>query len=307
MKKDKKIAHTQNELITIFKQQKIRESLLPKFLSLYKSLYNEFYEEMKDYEDDDFEEEDSIQSDALFCTNLYIKPFFELTENGHGEEWANLIAESREEDETKTYYTFNELKKSQPELAQKELVLHCNNLSKDEDFRRYYLFLFGLGEGFEEPYERAIKYAQAYKEQIKKGKSKLFAHEYAEYANSNYNEIYKEEYAYAYEKAILAEKSEEYARVFADKYGSDLVNIKRRVGISDDEGLIDYAIEKVSSFMKAWEYVSEHKIKDSDRFHYIYEHEYLNTYFANNGMPKGTLEEIDKAILKKVLLEYNKL
>ena len=307
MKKDKKIAHTENELTTIFKKQNIKESLFPFFLARYKIYFDELYQYMKDYEEDDFEEGDSIHDSALYVLDLYIKPFIKIIENGHSEKWAHLVSKNIEDNEWRIYEAFNELKKEQPKLAQQELELHCNNLSKDEDFRRHYLFLFSIGEGMDKPYEKATEYAEDYKEQIKKGKSKLFAHEYADLGNSDYHDIYREEYAYAYEKAILNKKSERYARVFADTYASELVDIKRRAGISDDEELIDFTIEKVNGFMKAWEYISENKIKNSDRFYSIYENKHLNTYFADDGMPEGTMEEIDKGILEKVLLEYNKL
>jgi hypothetical protein len=63
----------------------------------------------------------------------------------------------------------------------------------------------------------------------------------------------------------------------------------------------------MNGFMKAWKYINEHKLKNSDRFYEIYENQYLNTYFADNGMPEGSLKEIDKEISEKVLLQYNKL
>jgi hypothetical protein len=68
-----------------------------------------------------------------------------------------------------------------------------------------------------------------------------------------------------------------------------------------------YFSKMVNGFIKAWKYINEHKLKNSDRFYEIYENQYLNTYYADNAMPKGTLEEIDKKILEKVLLRYNKL
>lgn len=165
----------------------------------------------------------------------------------------------------------------------------------------------GAVVGLDKPCEKATEYAEDYKKQIKKGKSKLFAHEYADLADMGYHSIYREEYAYAYENAINEEKSEEYARFFADEYASELVDIKRRYGRSEDEEAIDFAIEKVNGRMKAWEYVSEHKLEDTERFSEIYENIHLDTYFADNGMPNGTLEEIDKEILEKALLRYNKL
>jgi methylase of polypeptide subunit release factors len=44
---------------------------------------------------------------------------------------------------------------------------------------------------------------------------------------------------------------------------------------------------------------SFNSIKDYLEENEIYENQYLNTYFADSGMPKGSLEEIDKEILEK--------
>jgi hypothetical protein len=90
---------------------------------------------------------------------------------------------------------------------------------------------------------------------------------------------------------------------FAENISSWICN----TGNYKDEEFIDFTIEKVNGFMKAWEYINEHKLKNSDHFYKIYENQYLNTYFADNVMPKGSLEEIDKKILEVVLLQYNKL
>ena len=86
---NKKTAHTESELIEIFKQEGIDEKHFSKFLAYYKVCFDELYEDHKDCEDDDFEEGDSVQASALWCTNRFIKPYLELIAKGHGEEWAH--------------------------------------------------------------------------------------------------------------------------------------------------------------------------------------------------------------------------
>ncbi len=153
-----------------------------------------------------------------------------------------------------------------------------------------------------------MEYAKLYKIELAKGKSTLYAHTFSDImVGGNYHKIYCKEYSYAYEQAILNGKNEGYAFVYADKYADLLTDIKRRAGISEDEDAIEFAKEKAAAYIKAWEYITEHKVVDRNRFSEIYENLHLNTYFADNGMPNGTLEEIDKEILEKALLKYNKL
>jgi hypothetical protein len=307
MKKNKKTAHTKEELITIFKDKDVPETLFPRFLSRYKFYFDELYDDMKNYEDDDFDEGDSIQESALYVLNLYTTPFLELIKKGHSEEWALLVSKTIEDNEIRIYDAYEELKIKQPELAEKELSLHCNNLSNDEDFKRHYLFLFSIGEGIDKPFKKATEYAKGYKQQIRKGKSKIYAHEYADLAAENlYHNIYCEEYAYAYEKGINEGKNEKYSRTFANKYGDEITNIKARYGGNEDEEALDFTIEKVNAYMKAWEYVTNNKLDVTERFYEIYENIHLNTYYADDGMPDGTTKEIDKEILEKVLIKYKK-
>ncbi|MFE3866487.1 hypothetical protein ACFX5E_00190 [Flavobacterium sp. LS2P90] len=304
---DKKIPHTESELIVIFKQDNIHEKFYPKFLGYYKVCFDELYNDMKNYEDDDFEEGDSIKKSALWCTNHFIKPYLELIEKGHGEEWAHELARSTEDGERAIYFTHSELESINPDLAKKELQILCKSLGGDEYFEKHYLYLFEVLDDVEGRIEKARFYSNSYKEQIALGKSEVYADKFADYkADGGFHEIYCEEYAFAYDKAITENKNIEYAREYAEKYGSALVDIKRRFGISDDEESIDFAIEKVNAYMNAWEYDEEHQLKDFKRFAEIYENIHLNTYYADGGMPDGSTEEIDNRILIKTLELFNK-
>ncbi len=133
MKKIENKEHTKEELIAIFKKQNIPEKWFTKFLEYYKFCYDDLFEDEGDFDDEDLKEEETVQSGAIYCTNLYTKTFVELTDNGHSVEWAHTIAYSILDDEQKIYEAYEELGKKNPELAKKELILHCNNLSTDED------------------------------------------------------------------------------------------------------------------------------------------------------------------------------
>lgn len=304
---DKKTPHTESELIAIFKQENIEEKYYTKFLAYYKTCFDEFYSDMKDYEDDDFDEGDSIQTIALRSANRFIKPYLDLIKKGHGEEWAQELATSAEDGERAIYFSHSELESVNPELAKKELQIHSESLGGDEYFVKHYLYLFEVLDKVEGRIEKARYYSEIYKEQLAKGKSDIYAHQFADLkADGDFHEIYCEEYAFAYDKAIFESKDDEYARKFAEKYAYALTDIKRRYGISDDEEAIDFAIEKVNAYMKAWEYNEVHELKDFKRFAVIYQNIHLNTYYADEGMPDGSIEDIDKGILLEALEQFNR-
>lgn len=121
------------------------------------------------------------------------------------------------------------------------------------------------------------------------------------------HKIYCEEYAFAYDKAIQDGKSDEYAYAFANKYGEELVNVKGRFGINDDEESLDYAKQKANAYIDGWEYASENKISNLNDFIQIYEHIYLNTYYADDGMPNMSIEDINKMVAEKSMKKYAEL
>jgi hypothetical protein len=304
---DKKTAHTEVELISIFKQDGIDKKYFPKFIAYYKHCFDELYEDHKNWKDDDFDEEDSVQASALWCTNRFIKPYLELIAKGHGEEWSHEMAHTSDEGERAVYFVHTDLEASNPELAKKELLIHTKSLGGDDYFEKHYIYLFEVLAEPDNRIETAKIYSKIYKEQLANGKTEVYAHHYADLmADGNYDEIYCEEYAFSYDKAISENKSNEYASVFANEYASALVDIKRRYRISDDEEMIDFAIEKVNVYMKAWEYGKEHQLKDFKRFADIYENEYFNVYFPDEITEDKSIEELDKLVLEKTLKRFNK-
>jgi hypothetical protein len=265
----------------------------------------------KDFEsDNDYNNEDdllNLHDYTLFhCLRLYVPSFLKIIRKGHSAKWADRMYYEYDNGDDPFITTYHHISKENPELALKEITLHCNLISKDEIFQKYYLFLIE-NQCFKRTEERTIEYVQIYKEQIARGKSAVYAHEYCNLMSSGiYHNIFCEEYAYAYDKAINEGKSESYARKFAQEYGDALVDIKTRYGISEDEKLIDFAIEKVNVYMTVWEYNEEHKLKDFKSFAAIYEKIHFDTYYTYEISPEGIKEEIDLEILEKALKQYNK-
>lgn len=250
---NKKVSHSEEELISIFKLAGINEKYFSKFLKHYKHCYDELYEDYKNFEDDDFEEGDSVQASALWCTNGYIKSYLELIDKGHSEEWAHEMASTVNEGASAISSVYDDIERNNPELAKKDLLIYTKSLGGDEFFEKHYMFLFEVSSNPYTRIETAKNYSLLYKSELNKGKSEVYAHHYADLMSmEEYHEIYCEEYAFAFDKAKNDNKSEDYARVYAEKYASALVDIKRRHGISDDEAMIDFAIEKVEAYMESW-------------------------------------------------------
>ena len=307
MTSSKRNRHTDEELIVIFNQEKIDKKHLSLFLSYYKICFDELFEDYKDWNDEDFEADDSVQSSALFVAKMRIKNYAEQIAKGHGEEWAQIIVNNSEEGEIAIYLAYKDLMITNSELAKKELLIYCKSLGGDKYFEKHYIYLFEIVDEIDGRIEKAKEYSKLFKEQIAKGKSEVYAHEYSDLiSEGEFHKIYCEEYAYAYDKAINEGKSVRYAREFAEKYGDALVDIKRRYGISEDEEQIDFAIEKVNVYMTAWEYKEEHKLIDFQRFATIFENIHFNTYYNDEGRPEGSKQQIDMAILENALIKFNK-
>ena len=293
---DRKKPHTKDELIDLYAQMKYPMKYFIKFESRYHECYSELFNDMKDYEDDDFEDEDdTIGGTALQFASEYLDRFMAQLNGGHGEEWAHLVAKPIEDNNTiiaDAYYSMS------PELAKQELRLHCKSLGGDEFFEKYYLFLFEIGEGLNNPQKIALEYSKIYKQQIAKGKSEVFAHQYADLMSGDeFVEIYCRKYAYAYDKALSEGKSEEYAKLFADMYGDGAANYGER----EDKDIPEFWEEKVFAYMKGWEYATNNNL--SNEFIKIYERVYLNTVYADEP-EKIPWNRLDEYILEEALKKY---
>lgn len=305
---NKKWRPSEEELIEIFNKQNIDQKYQTKFVDYYNYCFDDVFKYDYDKDDDYWEEGESIHQTCMTVTGMYFEKYLELISNGHGEEWAHYLAHTAENGETAVYHTYNEIQEIDKELAKKELGVYIKSFGEDQYFEKYLQVLF---EEIADPKGRiksAREYSKIYRKQLEEGKSEVYAEKYADLmAGTDFHEIYCEDYAIAYDNAITENKGERYATVYADKYASALVDIKRRYGISDDEEMMDFAVEKVNAYMHAWEYAQENKVDDFDRFTRLYENIHLNTYYADGGKPKMSNEEIDKLVLKETLEKFNLL
>ena len=58
-------------------KKKIPDEFHSRFINEYDRIFNELYEDAKDWIDDDFNEDESVQSSALDVTFMFVEPFLE--------------------------------------------------------------------------------------------------------------------------------------------------------------------------------------------------------------------------------------
>ncbi len=306
MKSIKKRAHTDDELITLYKYENFKMELFPAFQDYYKNAYEELYQDHKDCDDEEFED-DSIQGMTFGNTLRYFKKYVQLIENGHRKEWAHLIADSDEDMGRAFYDAYVKIKSKSAQQAKQELLTYCKSINADEYYIENFLYNFEEGDGIYNLEKKTSDYLKYYQKQLDLGKSKVYAHKFAWLlASAEFNEIYCEEYAYAYEKAIGEGKSIEYAEEYAERYGTAITDIKRRYGMTDDDDMLEFSEERVTGNMKAWEYANENRLSNIDRFIKIHESIYLNSYFPDEPKPDLSIEDFDKMIIEKALEEFDR-
>jgi hypothetical protein len=236
----------------------------------------------------------------------YIKRLDQEIQKGHGKKWADLYADSDEEHLHAFNDTYVAIKKYDPDLALEELKIHCKFLNGDELYEKRFIYLME-NEVVSDPDKQAATYSKIYKEQVALGKSLLFAHNYADWmANDVFNEPFAFGYATAYDKAISNGKPEKYAIVYAnnlaDYYGE---NYLTSTEIKHDD-IDQFNYDKITGYMKGWEYAVSNKLKNPNEFIELFENEYLNTVYADSGRPKISEEELDKMVLETVLRKLKK-
>jgi hypothetical protein len=151
----------------------------------------------------------------------YFKKFDNEIQKGHSIEWSSFYAESIEDPFTETY---KHIKKINPELARKELEIHCKAMKRDDLYTKIFIYLMDNGFAFDNPDKMAETYSKIYKEQILAGKSEIFANKYADLiVVDKYKNFASFVEASEYEKAFNATKLKEYAYDYSEAISDFIV------------------------------------------------------------------------------------
>lgn len=166
---------------------------------------------------------------AINYVEKYIQIFSEQVNLGHSYEWSSTFANEvfDYQDELARAFAFDAIFEKDEEKAISDLRIFCNQINADELFTKQFIYLMQEGIGHEEPNaeEQAHNYCVIFREQIKKGKSEIFAHRYADLSSCKYyTDIYCFAYAIEFEKLIIEGFSEEFASTFATNIAEYIAN-----------------------------------------------------------------------------------
>lgn len=308
-------------LTNCFSKQEIKEIAVQN--NIPESLQDAFREQLEFDVNDMFSdpaqvEDGNICERALAYALRYIEVYSDELQKGHGDRWAKLYAKSfytamGDHVEPEKYealdFAYEELRKADKELADREATFYCLKKSRSNLFIKHFLHLLnGAGEGFEDAETKAATYERVYNEQLAAGKSELFAHEYADIvADDTYRESYAYAYAWAYEQASNEGRSDEYVTEYAykvaDYVGDNFSSFEKAAGLWD----FQIEMDKINAFMQGKAYALQHNLKDPSRFAEWYSDEYVQVLYPTKQRITSSEEDVEAIVLKRLREKYRRL
>jgi hypothetical protein len=261
-------------------------------------------------QDDEIENEDTAASLLIVPiehTNYYSK----RRNEGFSITWSIKYAESKISFDNSNLLMscFEASEEQDKQQADADLMNYFKITKRDQLFIDYFLKRISTGDRFgDRSIEKDVeKFVLNYNGKISKGKSKLYAYQYADWLINGYHHLFCDDYAYIYEESINNGKNEEYAMEYAYQYANELVDVKRRYGISNDEESLDFAKAKAKAHINAWEYATENKLKSYGKFMEYYKNAYLNTLYSDDPNEWERIEQCEKIALDKALAKYERI
>ncbi|WP_034889630.1 hypothetical protein [Gillisia sp. Hel_I_29] len=262
---------------------------------------------LKDLEEENAIENDDTSATLLQVPNSYIDCYIDCRQNGFSKIWCTTRAKLRimHDNNNTVIRCYENVAEVNKEEALKDLHVFCNLQNGDKRYRDF-LVDYVINKGYSErPIEElAADFFKIYKKQLEIGKSEIYANTYASLiAEDHYHEIYCEDYALIYDQSLTLGKSEEYAEQYAKKYASELVDVKRRAGIHDDEESLEFARDTARAHINGWDYATQNNIKEKDAFIDCYSNSYLNALYSDEFTKQ---EQFDEKVLKVALEKFEK-
>lgn len=293
--------YSKKELFEIAMEKQIPEKYFEDFVAFVEN-------DIKQMVDDAELDEDEIGIAAIDFAVEYFEKYDIEIQKGHSKEWSHVYAVSGERHPHAFNDAYTAIKEIDPANAKEELILHCRNMGGDDLFTNHFIYLMENGEAFSDPDKQAEEYSAVYKEQIKLGKSEIFAHEYADLiAEGEYVEVYCFWYAKIYDESIQKGKPKDYAQLYADKIGGNYADYYGRY-IEDkeyDTDSHDFNERNILGYMNAWEYSYENNLDHIEVFIKIYEDIYINSYYADDRDYNIDEKELDRDILFRALDKFS--
>ncbi|MFD0976563.1 hypothetical protein [Salinimicrobium gaetbulicola] len=274
----------------------------------YEQVFETFLEDfLRDLEYSNDIEKDDTPHTLLEVPRDFINHYIKCREEGFGKTWSMTRADLKimMDDNGVLFKCYEKVAATNKDQALKDLQVFCKTQKGDEIYTEFLIDRVINDDYARRPIENlAANYSKIYKQQIDGGKSEIYARKYADLMyGDEYQEIYCEDYAFAYEESLIKGKSEEYAELYGEKYASELINVKGRAGIYDDEESLEFARDKAKAFINGWEYATENKIKEQKIFIDCYCNAYLNTIYSDEW---NSIKELEEVVLKKALEKFEK-
>lgn len=172
--------YSKQDLLEIAKQKQIPEQYFEDFIAFVEK-------EKKEMTYDGDSHILDIGTAAINFAVEYFEKYEAEIRKGHSKEWSHQYACSIEDHQHSFNDAYKAIKKVDPAKAKEELRIHSRAIGGDEWYIKHFIFLMDNGEALSHPDKQAAIYSSIYKEQIALGKSKEFAHEYADLkASENY-------------------------------------------------------------------------------------------------------------------------
>lgn len=174
-----------------------------KYFLVYETEIKRRYEALQNDlpDDEDSTEEDNNVFYSLRLTEDYINYYIAEIEKGHSHKWSHFYA-LEEVSEMSDYgcieRTLNQIESE--EEKEKELNIHIRAINEDPIFVKRYKYLY-REQMYDNLRKDAEDFCRIYHQYIDKGKSKNYAHAYADACNRHLNEKCWDIYAQAYELA----------------------------------------------------------------------------------------------------------
>jgi hypothetical protein len=256
-------------------------------------------ERLNDIADSYEPEQDDINS-SIELAGEWVKIYAEQIKLGLSKLWVSTYADYRvswpKDDSANEAYN-NVCKNFGEEKADKDLAIFTKSLCDDPVFVKSYIDFFH--DGFMDAENRAHEYTNLYKSLIEKGKSGVYARQYALHYLDVISPDYCELYASKYEECINKGRDDDKARRIATAFE----NLYEEYWPDDDNLL---GIEAHNSYMKGFEYAIENDIDSPETFAEEYEKAYLHSLFPDEEEPpckiKGKYNDIISKLLASKLI-----
>lgn len=269
-------------------------------LGIEKEYYSIFMDRANDYLNDlakQFEPEPPDKEDfvdSIENASDWIIIYSEQIKLGLSEPWSSTYAGYRvswSKDES-AYEAYNKVCNDVgEEKADRDLAIFAQSLCDDPIFIKSYIHIFN--NNFKDAENRAHEYTELYKSLIEKGKSPIYAKQYALQIQEN-DPAYCELYASKFEESINKGRDEDNSRIIANAYK----NLHYDHWPEDNYFL---GIEAHKGYMQGFEYAIDNGIDSPQTFAEEYKKAYLHTLSPDEEEPpcktKGKYDDIISKLL----------